>query len=200
MRGVTRLEHSELDVASYYVSDPKIIQRIKVAMLDVYDQLVEEDAARDKRLRQRGKPLAPPSLRRILRAMPFWVNERLGCEIRRQLIESGDIQEIRKANPKAVENGMKRIPLAHVSQEEIEESKRLIMEQNMSKTRDEPVSIPSVDRMTPEEISEWARKRYWAAWRSIQGLHMKAALGRLQDRVQALDLRHVPRRDELFGG
>ena len=199
MRGLTRPERSALDVASYYECDQRTIQRIKVAMLDAYDELVEHDRKNDKRLRSRGKPLAPPSLRRILRAMPFWVNERLGCEIRMQLIESGDIREIRKANPKAAENGMMRQPIQHVSLEEIKATKAEIVRENQEKTRDEAMPFRTVSGMAPREVSEWARKRYWAAWRSIQGLHLKVAMKRLADRVEGLNLKHVSRRDELFG-
>jgi hypothetical protein len=173
------------DKISYYLHDPKELERIKVAMLDAYDEVVE-----------RGEI---PSLRRILRAMPFWVNERLAVDLRKRLVEDGDIPPIARGNPKAAENGLKRVAQGP-SQKEIERRKEEIRLEGLAKTRDRSAPLPSVDRMTPQEAAGWARKRYWAAWRSIQGLHLKAAVARLQDRVQSLDFKHGPRRDELFGG
>lgn len=199
-RGLHKSETTDLDVVSYYECDATKIRRIKIAMLDAYDMLVEEDAANDTRLRQRGKPLAPPSLVRIRKAMPFWVNERLATEVRRQLIESGDIKEIRKASPQAASNGLKRIsPSPNL--EVIEVRKQEVKQKNEDDSRDKKPSearVP-VHQMSPREASQWARTRYNEAWRNIQGLHLKAMVVRLADAMEHLDLHALPSRDETFG-
>jgi hypothetical protein len=63
------------------------------------------------------------------------------------------------------------------------------------------IKPPAIVRdLTPKEVGEWAMRRYRAAWSNIQGLHLKASVRRLAASVERLDLRHVSRRDELFGG
>lgn len=74
-------------IGSRYQKDPKKIELIKRTYLDIHDALVDAGIF--------------PSVRRVLKAMPFWVNEQLGTEIRKSLVEAGDLEPSSRGNPKA---------------------------------------------------------------------------------------------------
>lgn len=90
-------------IGSRYQKDPKKIELIKRAYLDAHDALVESGEF--------------PSLRRVLKALPFWVNEWLGTEIRRQLVESGDLEAPTRGNPKAAAAHLVRLGIQEDTEE-----------------------------------------------------------------------------------
>lgn len=95
-------------IGSRYQKDPKKIELIKRAYLDAHDALVESGEF--------------PSLRRVLKALPFWVNEWLGTEIRRQLVESGDLEAPTRGNPKAAAAHLVRLGIQEEGGDEWEGS------------------------------------------------------------------------------
>lgn len=168
--------------------DKKILDQIRWDMLSTYNSLVEAGIY--------------PTFRAIMRGMPYWVHENLGARLRREMIEQELIAKPREHAAYRYKNN--RDPsdsLAHMpSTDEIDARKEEIARERLGWGRVEKVAVRSMDQMSPKEVSEWARMRYRASWRSIQALLLRSAMGRLQDRVEALDTRHIGRRDELFGG
>ena len=110
-----------------------------------------------------------PTLRKILRAMPFHVGQTWGCELRRELIEEGLIPEpprgIKNTPQQCVEWNNASAP----SLEEIEERKLEIKEEYFALLKDDDGDDES-DQMTPSQASEWARARYKAVWESVEAI------------------------------
>ena len=111
-----------------------------------------------------------PTLRKILRAMPFHVNESFASELRRELVDDGLIPQ----PPRGSLEKLSGPPLISApSLEEIEERKLEINEERFAQMMDdddeaEEDSCP----MTPREASEWARMRYSRAWESVLAISL----------------------------
>jgi hypothetical protein len=129
-----------------------------------------------------------PTLRKILRAMPFHVNESWGSELRKELIEEGLIPQPPRGSTNPFPHSVNCNALPPPSLEEIRTRKLEILKEfcdqrasyvgqksGAEKRREmsgqgETAYQLSPDRMTPRQASEWARTRYKAAWESVQAI------------------------------
>lgn len=143
---------------SYYEADPKRLEQLKRDMLDAHDELVDRGVF--------------PSLKKIRGLLPYRVDERLATDMRRRLIEDGDLPPTLRGNPKAVENGEKKMS-CKVSKEEIDAAKAQILAEDIEKklkTNLPAVVIVPLDQRTAVQVASWAIARYRSAWKNIRGV------------------------------
>lgn len=189
---------------SNFCTDPKEIQRIKLAMMDTFDRLMEEEQAERDALprgsnRRRVAPI--PSLRAILKEMPFKVNERLATEIRQQLVVTGELPPPVRGNPNAAEVGAAANYVEGPSKEDIEaeifaiqwaeESPFAAIEREHLRewaARQERIEVAKAVRRGddsgtesfrpkgPKSEARRARAEYRRAWRSIREYARKNAI------------------------
>lgn len=110
-----------------------------------------------------------PTLRKILRAMPFHVGESWGSELRRELIEDGLIPPPPRGCTKSAQDSAAHRIVHAPSLDEINERKLEINEEHIARMREDEI-VWDGDRMTPKQASEWARRRYKAAWESVRAI------------------------------
>jgi len=208
MRGIKRPAPTEFDVVSFYEKDPAKILRVKIAMLDAYDALVEQDSLDPNRRRDRRKYPTQPSLSRVLAIMPFWVNEKLACEIRRQLILDKELPEPKndpkktkkkKASDRKERTLAFRVPFKSLK-DQVENNKQVIAIQNEINSRDKIKAVEIFDKMSSVEVCRWAKKKYAAAWASISRIRTEGHKPRPDAHtLMRMTKNFGARRDESFG-
>lgn len=142
--------------SSYYCTDIRQMRRIKLAILDAHDLLVEEGLV--------------PSIRRILEKIPFKANERLVFELRSQLLDSGDLDSVPRGGRSGQEADCN--VNEYVPQKEVDKRALAIRKKN----EEEMLDIQGKgerSRTRVLTITEWSRKRYRAAWKSVESILRK---------------------------
>jgi hypothetical protein len=163
---------------SSYQKDREKVEVIKRDFLDAYDKVVEEGFE--------------PTLVRVLGRIPYVVNTRFAQEIRRDLVESGDLPEPRRGSVPRVVPEVHRKVVYYLDREAI--SKEIVQVRVEAAIRDEALMdrshfhredmtaraaaerrgemVPSWDPVlegpTNAAVSRWAIKRFWEAWKAIR--------------------------------